>query len=153
MTHCYLSSVLVLVGATLGCSSNSVPDANRALRPLPLTSAADLAAYEVADAASDQLAAWYADAFELRESGEELPADDPLLDGCGAAAIDRIRLDAVEQAASPELVTVLLALAEAQQERLTALVRPGKFRFKRHLEAERRVAELRFGLRRWRLQR
>lgn len=146
----WLLPIVVLLTA---CSSTEVPKVRRALREVPLTSAADLAAFEVADAANDQLNGWCADALELRELGEELPADDPVVDGRAAAEVERLRAGSVEVAASTELRSLLETLAEAHSDRLTWLARPGKFRSKRHLEAQRRVVELSFGLRRWRLQR
>jgi hypothetical protein len=135
------------------CSSTEAPKARRALRSVPLTSAADLEAFDVADAANDQLNMWCAEALELRDLGEELAIDDPVLDGRAADQVERIRVESVELAESPELVALLASLGEAHGERLAALAKPGKFPVKRHLRAERRVVELGFGLRRWRLQR
>ena len=53
----------------------------------------------------------------------------------------------------PDFQELLSALTEAHGDRLAALAQAGKFPVKRHLRAERKVVELSFGLRRWRLQR
>jgi len=142
---------LVLVTA---CSSGqSVPEANKALRQVSLISTADLEAYEIAEAANDLLQVWCDDAQLVREGGEELAPEDPLLDGRSAAEIERIGSEAVELAESPELITVLRELSLAQAERVAILARPGKFALKKHNHAARTAVELGFGLRRWRKQR
>lgn len=135
-----------------GCGSPSIPEANRALREVPLTSNADLEAHAEADAAHDQLNEWCDAAVSRRELGEELDAEDPVLAPEALELVETIR-DAGERAESAELVSVLSALADAHLARLELLRRPGKHRPKRYLDAQRKVVELGFGLRRWRHQR
>lgn len=142
----------LLPGLLAGCAAIEAPRANKKLRPVPLTSMADLEAYEVADAVDDQLRIWCTAAFEVREEGELLAADDPIVDGRAAAEIERLR-QAAETTQGPELASSLRALTVAHEERLAALVAGPKFASKRYVRADRKVAELAFGLRRWRLQR
>jgi len=145
---------LVLGLVLAGCSlSNPAPDANRALRAVSLTSEADSEASAIADSAHHQLESWCQEAIEIRELGDPLPEDSPLLDGRADAEVLRIADDALALAESPELIDVLEQLAAAYADRLAVFRRPGKFAVKKQLQAERRVAELGFGLRRWRLQR
>ena len=138
--------------ALAGCGGTTIPEANKSLRPVPLTAQADLEAYRVADAVDDQLRVWCDEARTVRESGEALAADNPVVDGRAAAEVERLRA-AAESAASYELATALREFAAAHEDRLSVLRRGRKFAAKRYLRAERRVAELAFGLRRWRLQR
>lgn len=135
-----------------GCGSTSVPEARRALREVPLTSMVDLAAHDQAEAAHDLLNEWCEEAVALREAGEELAAEDPVLSDEATGAIDEIR-QAGERAESPELRSLLSALAEAHGTRLEVLRRAGKHAPKKYLRAERQIVELAFGLRRWRKQR
>ncbi len=135
-----------------GCGSTSVPEARRALREVPMTSQADLAAFDGAHAAHLLLNGWCGEAVVRREAGEELADDDPVLANEATAAIDEIR-QAAESAESLELRSVLSALADAHAARLEVLRRPGKHAPKRYLRAERQVVELGFGLRQWRNQR
>lgn len=135
-----------------GCGGTSVPEARRALREVPLTSSLDLAAHGEAKAAHLLLNEWCGQAVALRETGEELAADDPALADDATAAVDQI-LQASERAESPELRSLLSALAEAHALRLELLRRSGKHAPKKYLRVERQVVELGFGLRRWRNQR
>lgn len=145
-------SLLALPLAIAGCSAAEAPRANRTLRRVPLTSSADLEAYDIADAAGDQLRTWCSAALKVREEGESLAADDPIVDG--RAAVEVERLHAASQAAEGgELAASLTALALAHEERLAVLAAGRKFAAKRYLRADRKVTELAFGLRRWRLQR
>jgi len=144
--------LLALSLSLAGCSAGETPKINRALRPVALTSSSDLAAYGVADAVSDQLRIWCTKGLEIRQEGLQLAADSPLVDGQAQAEIERLRA-AAEGAEGAELAVVLAALLRAHEERLAALVAGPKFKAKRYLEADRKVSELDFGLRRWRLQR
>lgn len=147
-----VTSLLALPLMLVGCSITEAPRANKALRPVPLTSIADLEAYDIADAVDDQLRVWCAAALILRQEGEPLAADDPVVDGRAAAELERLR-EAAEAAESVELAASMRALADAHQERLAALVGGRKFAAKRYFRVDRKVEELAFGLRRWRLQR
>jgi hypothetical protein len=119
---------------------------------VPLTSGGDLAAHDEAKAAHDLLNEWCGKAVALREAGEELAAEDPVLAQEATATVERIR-QAGERAESPELTVLLSALADAHALRLDVLRRPGKYAPKKYVRVERKVVELGFGLRRWRNQR
>jgi len=145
-------SQLASIGAFLACSGPSIPDANKALRPLAVTSNADREAYDLAEASGDLLNAWCKDAAAARRKGDALADDDPIVDGRAEAEVARLR-QAIDTAGTAELVTVLGDFAAAHEERLEALVAGKKFAAKRYLRADRKVAELSFGLHRWRQQR
>jgi hypothetical protein len=136
-----------------GCGSTRAPEARRDLRPVPLTSALDRRAYDVAEAAGDKLETWCKEAVRHRERGEELAVDDPVLDGRAGLEVERIRLTAVPLAESAELVSLLGALADAQEARLAVVRAPGRYKPQRYVRTDRKVQELAFGLRRWRAQR
>ncbi|MDH3403985.1 MAG: hypothetical protein OEP45_10250 [Acidobacteriota bacterium] len=146
------SAALLVSLLASGCLSTTVPEARSALQATAIRSPADVAAYEEADAADDRLNDWCAAALAIREAGEPLAADDPVLGEEAAAAVERIRQSAAA-AESEELRVVLVALADAHQRRLDLLGSPGKHAPKKYLRAERDVVELGFGLRRWRRQR
>lgn len=153
MTRPFLAACLLLLPLTsAACSTTEAPRANKALRPVPLTSTTDLEAYDIADAVDDQLRAWCKAAVLLREEREELAAEDPIVDGRAANEVARLRA-AAEAAASSELAAALETFADAHEERLAALVAGRKFAVRRYRRADRKVAELGFGLRRWRMQR
>jgi hypothetical protein len=137
----------------LGCGGTSVPEARRNLRPVPLTSALDQRAYDVAEGANDKLDAWCKEALQRRARDEELRVDDPILDGRAGLEVERLRLTAIPLAESRQLVELLTELADAHAERLAVLRRVGRHKPKRYAETDRRVKELAFGLRRWRAQR
>jgi hypothetical protein len=136
-----------------GCGSTSAPEAGRSLRPVPLTSALDQRAYDVAEGAGDRLDAWCKEALKRRDRGEELPIDDPVLDGRAGLEVERIRLTALPLAESRELIVLLRALADAHEARLAVLRLPGRHKPKRYVKTDSEVKELAFGLRRWRTQR
>jgi hypothetical protein len=148
IAFCQSASILAL----LACSGPSIPEANKALRPLAVTSNADRQAYDLAEAAGDLLNKWCKDAAAARREGEALADDDPIVDGRAEAEVARLR-QAIDTAETTELTTVLGDLAAAHEERLKALVAGKKFPAKRYLRADRKVAELSFGLHRWRQQR
>jgi hypothetical protein len=145
---CRLAVPLVV----LACSGPSIPEANKALRPLAVTSNADRAAYDLAEGAGDLLNGWCKAAVITRRKGDALADDDPILDGRAEAEIARLR-QALDLAETAELVAVLSDLATAHEERLRAVVEGKKFAAKRYLRADRKVAELSFGLHRWRQHR
>ena len=145
-------SLLALPAVLAGCLATEAPKVNKTLRSVPLTSTSDLEAYDIADAVDDQLRAWCAAALLVREEGEPLAVDDPIVDGRAAEQVERLRA-AAEVAEGEELAASLVAFTLAQEERLAVLAKGPKFAAKRYLKADRKVAELAFGLRRWRLQR
>lgn len=137
--------------ALVGCLPPTIPESNQALRVLPMTSSADLAAHAQADGAHLTLNEWCGEAVKQREAGEELVPEDPLVDGRAVEQVEFLRT-AIEKAESEELTRVLAKLLLAHQARLEILTRDGKHKPKKYLDAERKVAELGFGLRRWRMQ-
>ena len=147
-----LTPLLAMVLTLAGCAGAEAPRANRALRQVALTSSTDLEAYEVADAVDDQLRDWCAQALAVRQEGEVLAVDHPIVDGRADAELARLRA-AAESADGEELAASLDAFVRAHEDRLAVLVAGPRFSARRYARADRRVAELSFGLRRWRLQR
>lgn len=153
MTHRARTSwPLFIALVAVACSSGSIPQANKSLRPVPVTSVADREAYDLAEAANDQLNLWCKEAHAVRERGDPLAADDPVVDGRAREQIGRLGA-AADIARAAELEIALREMIAAQEARLEVLVKGRKFASKRYAEADRKVAELSFGLRRWRLQR